>query len=102
MREVGARARFKGVLYQPGVTDRLVSHHAVWTVLGVTRFTHMGDFMHGGDLGTNLQLHGSTLDHITRAGGPYNGPNREARVRACWSVCWRRTPQPMFRNVFKR
>ena len=45
----------------------------------------MGDFMHGGDLGTNLQLHGSTLDHITREGGPYDGSSRATRVRACWS-----------------
>jgi hypothetical protein len=52
---------------------------------GVTRFTHMGDFMHGGDIGTSLHLHGFTLDHVTRDGGPYAGRSRAERTRACWS-----------------
>ena len=85
MREIGPRARFKTVLYQPGDCDRRVPHHAVWDIPGVTRFSHMGDFMHGGDLGTSLQLHGSTLDHLTRDGGPYEGSAMEVRVRACTS-----------------
>ena len=85
VREVGPAARFKTVLYQPGDSDRKVSHHPVWDIPGVTRFTHMGDMMHGGDLGTGLQLHGSSLDHLTRPDGPYESPGRAGRVRACWS-----------------
>ena len=85
VREVGPTARFKTVLYQPGDCDRRVSRHAAWDIPGVTRFTHMGDFMHGGDIGTSLHLHGSTLDHVTREDSPYAGRSRAERTRACWS-----------------
>ena len=85
VREVGPAAHFEAVLYRPGDCDRRVSDHPVWDLPGVTRFTHMGDFMHGGDIGTHLHLHGSSLAHITRRGGPYRGSTRAIRVRAFFS-----------------
>ena len=84
VRSVGPHAPWKAHLYPPGPADRLVSNHLVWTIPGVTRFSHPGDLMHGGDQGVVPQMHASTMKHMVRVDGPYVGPTEEVRVQKLW------------------
>ena len=62
----------------PPIAERRATQYGM---SGVTHYDHMGDAMHGGDGETNLHLHGSTAEHLTRPGGPYGESTRVGRVR---------------------
>ena len=81
IRDVSANALWKTLLYVPGPSDRPVSRHRIWTIPGTSRFTFMGDLMHGGDLGPLLHLHGSTIDELTHRGGPMYANNKATSVQ---------------------
>ena len=69
-RDVSRSATWRPLCYTLGTHDRIVLNHPIWRGLGITRFTYMGDLMHGGDLGPTLHLHGNTIKELIRPNGP--------------------------------
>ena len=77
-------APWKLELYEPHREPFVVSPHVVWRLPGISRFTYMGDWQHGWDLGPIVRLLGSTFnDLIAVDSKPYSG-----NIQMRWAGLW--------------
>ena len=79
-RDVSAAAGWRGTVV--GYDDALAaSNHPLWSAIGVTRHTYLGDLLHTAHLGVYVRILGGALEELCAR---YPGGDKESRCRALW------------------